>query len=165
MSYLLCLTQRLPTSRQPNNGIREYNTCSGDSSQDSMNRNGLGEIRGSHSAGLVHTGLSPNGVPGIGTNAFTGKDSGCSSKLVVIRIGHGHGYTQLASPHLETSQIKPTRSSSFSPRPRMPPLQTLMPAARTASIVASRSSNVRVVITCHAVSTGHYSVSAVLTSG
>lgn len=116
-------------------------------------------MRGGHSTVMVHTGLSPSGVPGMGTNAFTGKDSGCSSKLGMVRMGHSYGRTQLVSSYLETSQIKPTRSSSFSPRPKMPPLQTLMPAARTASMVASRSSYERVVITCHAVSTPHYGMS------
>ena len=155
MSYLLCLTQRLPTSGQPNNGIRQDNTCSGDGSQNGMNRDRLEEVRRGHLRGLVHTGLSPSGVPGIGTSAFTGKDSGCSSKLGKVRVCH----SELVSPYLETSQIKPIRSSSFSPSPKMPPLQTLMPAVRTASMVARRSSYVRVVITYHAVSLPHYNYS------
>jgi hypothetical protein len=41
----------------------------------------------------------------------------------------------------------------------MPPLHTLIPAVRTASMVARRSSNVRVVITYHAVSLPHYLMS------
>lgn len=49
--------------------------------------------------------------------------------------------------HLPTSQIKPTRSSSFSPNPKIPPLHTLIPASLTACNVASRSSYVRVVMT------------------
>lgn len=50
--------------------------------------------------------------------------------------------------YFATSQISPTRSASDSPKPRMPPEQTLIPASRTLAIVSSRSSYERVVITC-----------------
>ena len=49
--------------------------------------------------------------------------------------------------YLDTSWINPTRSSSFSPNPRIPPEQTEIPAARTASMVARRSSYERVLMT------------------
>src|ERR1700761_7880451 len=43
--------------------------------------------------------------------------------------------------------MRPTRSSSDSPRPRIPPEHTLIPASRTLSIVVSLSSYDRVVMT------------------
>lgn len=70
-----------------------------------------------------------SGVPGMATRALTGNDSGASGSWLI-------------------SQMRPTRSPSFSPSPMMPPLQTLMPAERTASMVSRRSSNLRVVMTC-----------------
>ena len=65
---------------------------------------------------------SPMGVPGTATRALMGTDSGW--------------------PPLRVAMVwrRPTRSVSFSPRPRMPPVQTEMPAAWTFSIVARRSS-------------------------
>lgn len=44
--------------------------------------------------------------------------------------------------------MRPTRSLSDSPSPRMPPEQTLIPASRTAEMVSRRSSYDRVLMTC-----------------
>jgi len=49
--------------------------------------------------------------------------------------------------YLDNSQISPTRSASVSPRPKIPPEHTLIPASRTVAMVSSRSSYERVVIT------------------
>ena len=92
------------------------------------------------------TSFCASGVPSIGTNALTGNDSGCSGILMTV------DQPELAKridfeTHFATSHMRPTRSSSVSPRPRIPPEQTLIPAPRTASIVANLSSNERVVIT------------------
>ena len=65
----------------------------------------------------------------MATRALTGKLSGGSGNWLI-------------------SQINPTRSSAVSPRPMMPPEQTEIPASRTFSIVVSRSSYDRVVMTC-----------------
>jgi len=80
----------------------------------------------------------------MGTRALTGNDSGCSDMLP-FRETRVFGNKQRA--YLATSQIRPTRSLSVSPSPRMPPEQTLIPASRTAPIVPRRSSYDRVVIT------------------
>lgn len=96
--------------------------------------------------------FSSRGVPGIATRALTGNDSGGSGSLkhrgsISIRVSRKTRVGKLKT-HWLISQIKPTRSPSFSPNPMIPPLQTLIPAERTASIVSSRSSNFRVVMTC-----------------
>lgn len=62
-----------------------------------------------------------SGVPATATSALMGTDSGCSGWLARVS----------SIPH---------RSSTDSPMPRMPPEQTLMPAARTCRNVRSRSS-------------------------
>mmetsp|Transcript_12513 Transcript_12513/g.57933 ORF Transcript_12513/g.57933 Transcript_12513/m.57933 type:complete len:203 (+) Transcript_12513:2153-2761(+) len=62
-----------------------------------------------------------SGVPLTGTSALIGTLSGCSGKLARTR-------SMLA------------RSFSSSPRPKIPPQQTLIPASLTAAIVFSRSS-------------------------
>jgi hypothetical protein len=49
--------------------------------------------------------------------------------------------------YFATSHMSPTLSWSDSPRPRMPPEHTLMPASRTAAIVSNLSSKLRVEIT------------------
>lgn len=60
--------------------------------------------------------------------ALMGTDSGCSGSVASV-------------------WRRPMRSACCSPRPRMPPEQTEMPASRTLAMVCSRSSYVRVVIT------------------
>ena len=62
-----------------------------------------------------------SGVPLTGTSALMGTDSGCSGRLARTRR-------------------REARSRSSSPRPRMPPQHTEMPASRTAAIVLSLSS-------------------------
>mmetsp|Transcript_39627 Transcript_39627/g.95329 ORF Transcript_39627/g.95329 Transcript_39627/m.95329 type:complete len:201 (+) Transcript_39627:140-742(+) len=71
---------------------------------------------------------SPRGVPSTATRALIGTLSGWSGSVA-------------------RTCRSPTRSVSFSPRPRMPPQQTLIPASRTLAIVSRRSSYVRVVMT------------------
>ena len=61
-----------------------------------------------------------SGVPSTCTSMLIGTLSGCTGRLASVAI-------------------MPTRSSSPSPMPTMPPQQTLMPAARTSSSVSSRS--------------------------
>lgn len=92
------------------------------------------------------TSLFSKGVPGIGTRALTGKDSGCSGMLKKVEFRTPTSRKE-ESTYLETSQIKPTRSLSLSPNPRIPPEHTLIPASRTALMVSSLSSYDRVVIT------------------
>mmetsp|Transcript_44889 Transcript_44889/g.94190 ORF Transcript_44889/g.94190 Transcript_44889/m.94190 type:complete len:218 (-) Transcript_44889:815-1468(-) len=72
--------------------------------------------------------VSPRGVPSTATRALMGTLSGCSGSV-------------------DRTWRRPTRSVSFSPRPRMPPQQTLIPASRTLAIVSKRSSYDRVVMT------------------
>lgn len=59
--------------------------------------------------------------------------------------------------------MRPTRSASDSPKPKMPPEQTLIPASLTASIVSSLSSYERVVMTytCSASELGSKNKSAI----
>jgi hypothetical protein len=64
--------------------------------------------------------LFPKGVPSTLTKALMGTLSGCSGKVA-------------------KTCNKPTRSISFSPKPKMPPQQTLNPASRTWAKVSSRS--------------------------
>ena len=76
----------------------------------------------------VSASMSPSTVPLTGTSALTGTLSGWRGSVA-------------------SAWTKPTRSSRVSPMPTMPPLHTLIPAARTFSSVSSRSSNLRVLIT------------------
>ena len=75
-----------------------------------MNGDRLEEVRDIHSTGLAHTGLSPSGVPGIGTNAFTGKDSGCSSKLEIVRTMVSHNWLVLTWRLPKSSRYDPRLS-------------------------------------------------------
>ena len=72
--------------------------------------------------------LSPSGVPGTGTRALIGTDSGAGFRFA-------------------SAMRSPMRSSACSPMPTIPPQQTFIPLSRTTLRVCRRSSNVRVEIT------------------
>lgn len=113
---------------------------------------GAREFHVSSKENVCHrTSLSSSGVPLMGTRAFTGKDSGCSGMLRRSQpralVACDGELTDFA-----TSHMRPTRSLSDSPSPRMPPEQTLIPASRTAEMVSSRSSYDLVVMTYAALS-------------
>lgn len=91
--------------------------------------------------------LPSNGVPGIGTRALTGKDSGASGSLAML-VSEGARTHAIGGTYWLISQINPTRSPSSSPSPMIPPLHTLIPASRTAARVSILSSYFRVVMTC-----------------
>ena len=149
---LLSLGVCLPTGGKTNDSRRHHYARCGYSAQHDIVWEGLSRPRSvckylEHRAEVIgkRTGFFSNGVPGIGTSAFTGKDSGCSGmlrrfpdmmKCPMENVRKREGWLT----HFETSQINPIRSVSVSPSPRMPPEQTLMPASRTAEIVSSRSS-------------------------
>ena len=74
---------------------------------------------------LFSLSLAAKGVPSTGTNEFTGTDSGWLGR--VARVWRSD-----------------TLSSSVSPRPRIPPQHTLIPASLTFCKVLSRSEYLRV---------------------
>jgi len=84
------------------------------------------------------TSFFSKGVPSMGTRVLTGKDSGCSGSLILIP--QLCSIVQICRSHLDTSWMRPTRSSSCSPSPRIPPEHTEIPASRTAASVLKRSS-------------------------
>lgn len=88
---LLELIKSLPTRGKPDDGRRKHNPCRRDRAKQSMVLHRLlmvtrsGQYRPEFETCVSqHTSFFSNGVPGIGTRAFTGKDSGCSGMLVMI---------------------------------------------------------------------------------
>lgn len=86
--------------------------------------------------------------PFDGYKSVYGKRLGMFGHTTDIRLEDMLNTSRKHGAHLETSQMRPTRSASDSPSPRIPPEQTLIPASLTLDIVSKRSSYVLVVMTC-----------------
>ena len=75
----------MPTSRETDDGARENDTCSGDGTEDGLDRHGLGHEFFINPFDSQLTSFFSMGVPSMGTSVLTGKDSGCSGILHVRR--------------------------------------------------------------------------------
>lgn len=80
---LFALCERLPSSGKSDDSLREDHAGGGNRTQHSLVRHRLLNSQSllTNDTGQVQTSLSERGVPGIGTSALTGNDSGCSGML------------------------------------------------------------------------------------
>jgi hypothetical protein len=143
-------------SEKNSNARREDNTGGSDGAEEFLNGNTLVLLErstGNRDEGVDGERLGRFGHPAIEAISHCSWGEG-KKRRKTWRIGKGkesdgrNGEERGMKTHWLISQIKPTRSPSFSPSPMIPPEQTLMPADLTASIVSNRSSNLRVVMTC-----------------
>ena len=89
--FIKCLSP----SREADDGRRKHNSCRRNRSKQYMVWQRLREAYPSRQirsrvrhivAQCTRTELFSSGVPGIGTSAFTGKDSGCSGMLNMVQL-------------------------------------------------------------------------------
>jgi hypothetical protein len=139
---LLVLAQPLPTRSKPDDRRRKNDSCSGDRTEKHVVRNGLRSVGALSSGGYGEN----THLIVLHRGPFDGYKGVHRKRLGMFRHATGIWYEDMLKhpqkhrPHLETSQMRPTRSASDSPSPRMPPEQTLIPASLTCDIVSRRSS-------------------------
>lgn len=88
---LISFSESISTCRQSDDGSRHCYSCSCNSTDKDVNRYRLAKKTVRFAKAGSRTALTSffsNGVPGIGTRALTGKDSGCSGMLKEYTYQH-----------------------------------------------------------------------------